>query len=266
MEVYFKRSPDEGISWDADLRLTNSPTILKNYPKVSISGTIVNIVWEDPTGGHDIYYKRSPNSGNTWGADIQFTNSSGISTNASLSASDQNVHIVWADTRDSNSEIYYKRSTNGGVSWGTDTRLTNNVFGSGRPCVSVSGSVVNVVWEDNRDSVNASEIYYKRNPTGNPIGIINISTGIPSSFSLGQNYPNPFNPTTVIRFSLSGVSNTLLKVCDVTGKEVETLVNERLQAGTYESTFDGSRLASGVYFYKLITEEFSETKKMLMLK
>jgi photosystem II stability/assembly factor-like uncharacterized protein len=98
------------------------------------------------------------------------------------------------------------------------------------------------------------------------ISVQNISTEIPEKFSLSQNYPNPFNPGTVIRFSLSVVSNASLKVYDVTGKEVETLVNERLQAGTYEAPFDGSRLTSGVYFYKLVTEGFSETKKMLMIK
>jgi Secretion system C-terminal sorting domain len=231
-----------------------------------MSGTVVHIVWSDNIG-RDIYYKRSPDSGISWGADIQLTNSSGISDYPYISASDQNVHLVWGDSRDGNGEIYYKHSTNGGVSWGTDTRLTNNISGSFMPRVSVSGTVVHVLWSDNRDSSSStSEIYYKRNPTGNPIGIINISTGIPSSFSLNQNYPNPFNPSTVIRFSLSGVSNASLKVYDVMGREVEILVNEKLQPGTYESSFDGSRFTSGVYFYKLITEGFSETKKMLMIK
>jgi len=98
------------------------------------------------------------------------------------------------------------------------------------------------------------------------VGVQNISTEIPSAFSLGQNYPNPFNPKTVVRFSLSVVSDVVLKVYDVMGREVQTLVNETLQAGTYEATFDGSMLNSGVYFYKLIVNGQSETKRMLLLK
>jgi len=98
------------------------------------------------------------------------------------------------------------------------------------------------------------------------IGIQNISTETPSKYSLSQNYPNPFNPTTVIRCQLSVVSDVSLKVYDIMGREVQTLVNERLQAGTYDVTFDGSGLNSGVYFYKLITNGFTDTKRMLLIK
>ena len=98
------------------------------------------------------------------------------------------------------------------------------------------------------------------------VGIIKINAENPTMYSLSQNYPNPFNPRTVISFSLPVVNNATLKVYDVMGREVQTLVNEKLQAGTYEVTFDGSGLTSGVYFYKLMTEGFSETKRMLLIK
>ncbi len=97
-------------------------------------------------------------------------------------------------------------------------------------------------------------------------GIIVQNNIIPKSHNLKQNYPNPFNARTVISFQLPAVSDAMLKVYDVTGKEVATLVNERLQPGTYEVTFDGSGLNSGVYFYRLIAGNYKETKKMLMLK
>jgi hypothetical protein len=104
-------------------------------------------------------------------------------------------------------------------------------------------------------------------------GIENVSAEVPGSYSLGQNYPNPFNPSTVVRFNISGFTigafgndKVVLKVYDVMGREVQTLVNERLSAGTYEVKFDGSMLNSGVYFYRMTTGEFSETKKMLLIK
>jgi hypothetical protein len=98
------------------------------------------------------------------------------------------------------------------------------------------------------------------------IGIQNINTGIPSSYSLGQNYPNPFNPITNVKFSIVKSGDVRIVVYDLQGREVQTLVNERLNAGTYEVKFDGSMLTSGVYFYRLTTGGFSETKKMLLIK
>ena len=98
------------------------------------------------------------------------------------------------------------------------------------------------------------------------IGIQNISTEIPSKYSLGQNYPNPFNPRTAISLCLPVVSFVSLKVYDVMGREVQTLVNEKLQQGAFEVTFDGSNLNSGVYFYKLVTDGYSETKRMLLVR
>jgi hypothetical protein len=97
-------------------------------------------------------------------------------------------------------------------------------------------------------------------------GINNISNEVPLNFSLKQNYPNPFNPSTVIRFQMPEAGQASLKVYDAMGREVQTLVNERLNAGIYETKFEGSGLTSGVYFYKLITNGFTETKKMLMIK
>jgi hypothetical protein len=93
-----------------------------------------------------------------------------------------------------------------------------------------------------------------------------VENGIPSEYSLNQNYPNPFNPTTVINYQLPTNGFMSLKVYDVLGKEVATLVNEYKEAGYYEASFDASRLSSGVYFYKLQAGNFVMTKKMLLAK
>ena len=97
-------------------------------------------------------------------------------------------------------------------------------------------------------------------------GIENIYNEIPSSFSLGQNYPNPFNSSSKFKFEISKLGNVKISVYDVQGREVQTLVNERLNAGTYEVKFDGSMLTSGVYFYQLTSGTFKETRRMLMIK
>jgi hypothetical protein len=111
--------------------------------------------------------------------------------------------------------------------------------------------------------------------SGFTIGINKISEEVPTTFRLEQNYPNPFNPVTKIHFNIApllrGVNEargvlTTLKVYDILGREIQTLVNEKLHPGTYEVTFDGRNFASGIYFYQLKSGDFIETKKMLMIK
>jgi hypothetical protein len=106
---------------------------------------------------------------------------------------------------------------------------------------------------------------------GQPIGIVPISNEVPKSFGLLQNYPNPFNPATKIRFNIPPAEQgsslfTKLTVYDILGKEVSLLVNEHLQPGKYEVTFNTKNLPSGIYFYRLTSGEFNETKKMLLVK
>jgi len=88
----------------------------------------------------------------------------------------------------------------------------------------------------------------------------------PTAFSLFQNYPNPFNPSTKIKYSIPQSSNVVIKVFDVLGNEIETLVNEEKSTGTYEVTWYAEQLPSGVYFYQLKAGSFMETKKMILLK
>ena len=97
-------------------------------------------------------------------------------------------------------------------------------------------------------------------------GINNTSNEIPGRYSLEQNYPNPFNPTTNIRFAIPKSGFTSLKVYDAMGKEVSTLYNSKLEAGKYESEFNAMNLSSGVYFYKLVSGDFSEVKKLTLIK
>ncbi|MBS1515601.1 MAG: T9SS type A sorting domain-containing protein [Bacteroidetes bacterium] len=100
----------------------------------------------------------------------------------------------------------------------------------------------------------------------NQVSVQNISAVVSSDYKLMQNYPNPFNPATKIRFELPKSSFVNLKVYNSAGKEIATLVNEKLAQGVYETEFDASALSSGVYFYKIVTGDFIQTKKMLLVK
>jgi len=93
-----------------------------------------------------------------------------------------------------------------------------------------------------------------------------LSTNIPSFFTLEQNYPNPFNPSTTLRYSLPQSAQVQIKVSDVLGNEIETLVNEEKPVGTYELSWNAANLPSGVYFYRLQAGDFVQTRKMILLK
>ncbi len=97
-------------------------------------------------------------------------------------------------------------------------------------------------------------------------GIERVNDLVPGTYALGQNYPNPFNPSTTINFALPQTSNVVLKVYDVLGSEVATLLNGEKAAGNYEVSFDASKLASGLYIYTLNTGNFTASKKMMLIK
>jgi len=164
-EIYYKRSSDGGTSWGSDIRLTDS-TGGAPLPSVVALGSNVHVVWGDGRfGNFEVYTKRSTDGGLTWEPDLRLTNDRSDSDLPSVAASGSNVHVVWNDTRDGNEEIYTKRSTDWGTTWGPDTRLTNDGAWSTHPTIATSELKVHVVWYDTRDGNN--EIYYKRNPTGN---------------------------------------------------------------------------------------------------
>jgi hypothetical protein len=153
--------------WQPDQRLTNDPHVSSTSGVwcVAAAGDTVHVVWTDNRDGNDeIYYKCSTDGGATWGSDMRLTNEADQSSSPSIAVTDAVVHVAWWDHRDGNREIYYKRSTDGGATWGSDTRLTNAARDSDYPSVAAAGAVVHVVWREHRDG--DLEVYYKRSTDG----------------------------------------------------------------------------------------------------
>jgi len=98
------------------------------------------------------------------------------------------------------------------------------------------------------------------------VGVSNNGSNVPTVFKLYNNYPNPFNPKTTIKYDIPKNSNVRIMIYDVLGKEVETIVNEKKTAGSYEIQWDASKYASGTYFYRIEAGDFTETKKLVLLK
>jgi hypothetical protein len=119
----------------------------------------------------------------------------------------------------------------------------------------------------------AGQILYTTT-SGQYVGVEKISGEIPKDFHLYQNYPNPFNPSTKIKFDIPNFPlmkgargmSVRLTIYDILGREIATLVNQQLNPGMYEVEWDASNYPSGVYFYKINTESFNQTKRMVLIK
>ncbi|MCX6162042.1 MAG: T9SS type A sorting domain-containing protein [Ignavibacteriae bacterium] len=144
------------------------------------------------------------------------------------------------------------------VSPGSETR---HFYG-----VCLNGPTIGTVVGEVGTGVGYEEGVMYKTYTNGMVGVSQTGTTVPQKYLLNQNFPNPFNPTTKISFAMARSGPVMLTVFDMTGKEVATLVNTTLSAGNFEYEFDGSKLSSGVYFYRIITNDFVDTKKMSLLK
>ncbi len=190
---------------------------------------------------------------------------------------DGGAFIVWQDIRNGNTDLYAQRVHRGGTTMWSH----NGVAVSTAPSSQVTQTVCHdgnrgavIVWADAR---HGSYLYiYGQgvDSTGALGGTTSVKEeAMPASFRLEQNYPNPFNPSTTIRFTIpevrgqrSEVSRVSLKVYDVLGREVATLVNEPREPGVYSVNWDATGFASGVYIYRLTSDGLSLTKKLLLTK
>jgi photosystem II stability/assembly factor-like uncharacterized protein len=147
------------------------------------------------------------------------------------------------------------KSTDGGASW--TVMNTDNISNLVDINLFYDGSMVYAYAINQYDQVIKLE---------DPTGVQTVNSNVPSEYKLGQNYPNPFNPSSKIRFSLPKADFVSLTVFDLLGREVTSLIKEELKPGTYEVEWDASNYPSGVYFYKLTSGDYTETKKMMLVK
>ncbi len=238
-------STDNGTSWTlADSGLTTTATYvyaLAIYPNVS-GGTNLFA----GTDIHGVYH--STNNGLSWTAV-----DSGLTSNSIFSFAVSGTNLFVGT---SGSGVFL--STNNGTTWTSDSAGMSNIYGtSDAYALTVSGSYLFAgndrgVW---------------RRPLSEMItGVKEGHNNLPANFSLKQNYPNPFNPTTIINYSLPRSNMVTIKVFDILGNEVASLVNEEKPAGSYSVNFNGNKLSSGVYFYRMKAGSFVETKKLILMK
>ena len=166
-EIYYRNSTDKGITWSTVTRLSWNVGD-SYYPAIAVdSSGDLHVVWEDNTPGkRAIYYKKSTDGGATWAASQRLTWSSVETWTPSIAAdSSGNLHVVWGEDTPGYSEVYYKRSTDGGATWETSRRLTWTAGNSNEPEIAADPSGnLHVVWGDNLPG--NPEVYYKKSPDG----------------------------------------------------------------------------------------------------
>ena len=274
-DIYFSKSTDGGKNWTAPVNLTNDPSF-QNDPYMYLSGNNeLYIAYVDGSPLSEIYLIKSTDGGETWSVPINITNNTGKSNNPCISVFDNYLYFIWSDNShnapaNNSSDVFFKWSSDFGLTWLDSTNISDNSGNSLRPriCYDLNGPMpapwldITVFWYDYTEGV--SEIFARR---GNHY-IVSYETlsSLLYLFALDQNYPNPFNPKTIIKFRIAEFGFVILKVYDVLGNEFASLVNEEKAAGTYEVKFDATGLPNGIYFYQLKTNNFVETKKMVLMK
>jgi hypothetical protein len=150
-------------------------------------------------------------------------------------------------------------------------QITNSVISSGGNIISNSNNIiVCTVGESfigkSSNTINQNQIGFWYAYQQATITDVEDEEIIPTVFKLEQNYPNPFNPSTKIKFAVPEKSNVLIKVYDILGSEVATLVNKEMDAGWYENDFNAAGLSSGVYLFRMEAGSYVNTKKMILLR
>jgi len=158
---------------------------------------------------------------------------------------------------------------NGVIGWSGTVKNISSVSSEKSKTVATMNSqgMTKIVWSDGRNG--ASDIYAQNiNANGQlgNTGVYVVNNSEPVKYLLSQNYPNPFNPSTNLEFGIPNLEFVSLKVYDLLGNEIDILVNEVMPAGSYKIKFDGSGLSSGIYFYALTSGNFTDKKKMILLK
>ncbi len=277
LNIYAQRmGPALAIVWTVDgVVMNNNVAYDQTDPQIvsdGVGGAI--IAWADKRTGitSDIYAQRV----NSTGA-VQWTATGVIICTASgdqikpqiISDGNSGAYFVWEDHRNAgNSDIYAQRiASNAALNWAaTGFAICTNNNDQASPRMYINGNQgAIVVWQDYRSGT-SFDIYETGFNTTGLVGIGNIGTVNPENYSLSQNFPNPFNPQTVINYNIPQNGNVKITIYDGLGRLVNTLIDQNQNAGSHEVTFNASSFATGIYFYKLESGSFVETKKMTLIK
>jgi len=281
-DIYAQRIDSTGaVRWTANgVEISNDSATTSVDPSAvsdGFGGAV--ITWYEYRAGSlgaDIYTQRISSSGTVeWSVDgVPLCTATGDQVIPTISSDGSGGAIItWEDKRVGGifGDIYAQKiSSSGVVQWAADgVAISTASNDQNTPTIESDGSGGAIITWGDRRGVSNYDIYAQQVNANGILGAvtgINGEPGIVIDFALLQNYPNPFNPSTSIRYVIDNGQFISLKVYDVLGNEVATLVNEEKAVGNYKIEFNASNLSSGIYYYRLVTGSFTDTKKMILLK
>ena len=272
--VYLQRYDSNGNPLGSNIRVDDDPG---NSSTTSIAFDVLGnfvVVWVDQRSGYNIYFQMYDNNGNAIGSNTKISDDIGYTGHGwpSISTIQNGDFIVtWMSYIDLNypdveAQRYFANGNPNGGNYLVVNDGPNEI--ESVPQVAANSTQIAFAWTDNRRTFGRFDTFGKL-VNWNWDGVTDveiIETSLPNEFSLSQNYPNPFNPSTILRWQQPEKGLVTIKIFDVLGGEVITLVNEELPAGRHEALFDASHFSSGIYFYQIKAGGFIQTKKMLLLK
>jgi hypothetical protein len=279
-DIYAQRVDTSGtIFWSANgVAVCNESHQQNNVAIASDGAGGAIMVWTDLRDDQgNIYAQRIDAAGNVqWAANgIPVCSAGGIQDWSTIIADGSGgAIIVWQDQRNGGQpDIYAQRlNASGTVLWTADgvaiCTATSEQIGPALISDGTGGAII--TWEDERLGLLQNDIYAQwvdnQGNLAGVVGIKDVDHELISDFKLYQNYPNPFNPMTFINYQLPMTNKVRLKVFDMVGREITTLVNQQLPAGNHQVSWDAGRMPSGIYYYQLQAGNYQEVKKMILLK
>jgi hypothetical protein len=292
--IQFDRSTDGGLTFGSDVTITTGPfpeglpNDVSTFPSIAVdngtgtrSGWLYVVFADNRNGDCDVFFSRSTNNGANWSTPSRVNNDP-MSNNKiqywpTVAVNEAgNIAIIFMDSRNTTDntivEAFVARSLDGGVTFtnelvSSEPTPTNIPGGNVRfgdyIDVDYVGQNVIPVWTDERSGGFNMDIFTSEITeilSNDPV------TGVPNKYELLQNYPNPFNPTTTIRFALPEASFVTIDIYNTMGQLVKSIANGSYPIGNHSVNFNAGNLSSGVYFYKLTADSFTETKKMMLIK
>lgn len=294
-DVTFDRSTNGGTLFQTDIVVSSGtfpeglPNDVNTFPTIAVdnssgprSGWLYIAFADNRNGDCDVFLTRSTDNGTSWSAPLRVNNdpigNGKLQYWPSIAVNETgNLAILFMDTRNTSSntmiEAYIARSYDGGFSF------TNEVISTEPSPTAIPGSNVRFgdyidldykgvrlvpVWTDERAGGFNTDIFTSE--IDELLASGEVTGNLPIEYSLGQNYPNPFNPSTRIFFSLPAASEIKLEVYNSLGSLVKTIASGSFPAGNHSLNFNSGSMPSGVYFYRLSTGTFTETKKMILIK
>jgi len=299
------KSTNQGLTWtEQDFPKGENDDVTFNSICFNnpLLGWAAGDVYVNPPGVHQKIIYKTESGGQNWEMvyrsgeiglnSVNFCNTANgwaVSNNEIMTSHNGGANWIIQQTYGGLNAFYFLKSVffiNSSIGWVAGGKL--NTFGNQYSSVIIKTTNEGLNWTEQTFTTNGhyhklNFVYFINELTGWAVGdggdiykttdggMTNIKTKsktVPDSYSLEQNYPNPFNAVTKIKFDIAGntVEQTCLSVYNILGKEIAVLVNEKLNPGTYEVTFDAGDLPSGIYFYQLKAKDFSVTKKLILQK